>query len=394
MEAYCPFHLAMRLVTVTGEASGDLIAAGALHRLKSAVSGLELAGIGGDRLSALGMECWFRSDDLAVRGYAEALSKIIHILAVRHWLLEYTRKWQPRVFLGVDAPDFNLGVEARLRREGLRTVHLISPSIWAWRPERIIKIKRAVDHMLCIFPFETKVYAGTGVQATYVGHPIADMIPMEPDRDAARQRLGLSGTRPVIALLPGSRVGELKHNGPAFFRAAQQLAQRCEVLVPASSAAMAKSIRQHPDFIRASEHGLRLVDQQGSDPVSHHVLAACDVALVASGTATLETALLKRPMVIAYRVPATTYFLMRRRALINDIGLPNILLGERVVPELVQTEATPERMAAAVMDWLDNPQNVARVTGRFHELHDQLRRDAPQRIAEILQTELSHASRR
>jgi len=179
----------MRLVTVTGEASGDLIAAEALRRLSAKIPQLELGGIGGDRLEALGMECWFRSDDLAVRGYAEAVSKLVHILAVRYWLLKYTTKWAPRVYLGVDAPDFNLGVEARIRQQGIRTVHLISPSIWAWRPERITKIKQAVDHMLCIFPFETQVYAGTGVQASYVGHPIADMIPLQPDAQAAREAL-------------------------------------------------------------------------------------------------------------------------------------------------------------------------------------------------------------
>lgn len=384
----------LRLVTVTGEASGDLIAADALRQLTEGMPDLELGGIGGERLKALGMDCWFSSDDLAVRGYIEAISKLIHILAVRYWLLEYVDKWRPQVFLGVDAPDFNLGVEKRLRHQGIRTVHLISPSIWAWRPERIIKIKQAVDHMLCIFPFETDVYAGTGVKTTYVGHPVADLIPMQPDRNAARQTLGIAGQRPVVAVLPGSRAGELKHNGSAFFGAAQLLAADCDVVIPAASPTMAQGIRQHPDFIRAQQHGVRLIAQEAGPPISHLTMAACDAALIASGTATLEAALFKRPMVIAYRVPQLTYALMRRRALIQDIGLPNILMGRRVVPELVQQEANPERLAHAVRGWLSDATATASLTAQFQELHQRLRLNAAERIAEILEWELTHAGRR
>jgi len=384
----------MRLVTVTGEASGDLIAAEALRLLSAKIPQLELGGIGGDRLAALGMECWFRSDDLAVRGYAEAVSKLVHILAVRYWLLKYTTKWAPRVYLGVDAPDFNLGVEARIRQQGIRTVHLISPSIWAWRPERITKIKQAVDHMLCIFPFETQVYAGTGVQASYVGHPIADMIPLQPDAQAAREALSISGHRAVVAVLPGSRMGELKHNGPEFFRAAAALARDCEVVIPAASAAIAQKIERHPEFRPAQQQGVRLLPQQGLDPISHLALAACDAALVASGTATLEAALFKRPMVIAYRVPALTYWMMRRRALIQDIGLPNILLGSRAVPELIQQEAQAPALAAAVRRWLDDAASSSRVREQFAGLHQDLRLGAAQRIADILDSELAGAGRR
>ena len=384
----------MRLVTVTGEASGDLIAAEALRRLCTIIPQMELGGIGGDRLAALGMECWFRSDDLAVRGYAEAVSKLVHILAVRYWLLKYTTKWAPQAYLGVDAPDFNLGVEARIRQEGIRTVHLISPSIWAWRPERISKIKQAVDHMLCIFPFEPQVYAGTGVQASYVGHPIADMIPLEPDAQAARKTLSISGHRAVVAVLPGSRMGELKHNGPEFFRAAAALARDCEVVIPAASAAIAQQIERHPEFRLAQQQGVRLLPQQGLDPISHQALAACDVALVASGTATLEAALFKRPMVIAYRVPALTYWMMRRRALIQDIGLPNILLGSRAVPELIQQHAQAPALAAAVRRWLDDAASISRIREQFAGLHQDLRLGAAQRIADILDSELAGAGRR
>ncbi|MFZ9547979.1 MAG: lipid-A-disaccharide synthase [Burkholderiaceae bacterium] len=389
-----------RLVAVTGEASGDLIAADALKTLRLLSPELELAGIGGPRLSAIGMECWFSSHDLAVRGYVEALSKLVHILAVRYWLLEYANKWQPRVFLGVDAPDFNLGVEDRLRGRGVRTVHLISPSIWAWRPERIRKIQQAVDHMLCIFPFETDIYNGTGVQATYVGHPIADLIAESPDRKAARAALGVpDDARPVVAVMPGSRIGELQHNGEAFFGAAMALTARAHVVVPAASQAMTGLLnrlsRRRPVIQAAREAGVRWIEQplDSETPISHTVLAACDVALVASGTATLEAALFKRPMVIGYRVPNLTYQLMKRRAVISMIGLPNILLKEQVVPEFIQDQCNAKALEDSVLAWLDQPQKSAALIERFSGLHQSLRQGAAHRIADILASELDHAYR-
>ena len=389
-----------RLVAVTGEASGDLIAANAMKTLRLLSPELELAGIGGPRLSAIGMECWFSSHDLAVRGYVEALSKLVHILAVRYWLLEYANKWQPRVFLGVDAPDFNLGVEARLRGRGVRTVHLISPSIWAWRPERIRKIQQAVDHMLCIFPFETDIYNGTGVQATYVGHPIADLIAESPDRKAARAALGVPDDgRPVVAVMPGSRIGELQHNSQAFFGAAMALTARAHVVVPAASQAMTGLLnrlsRRRPVIQAAREAGVRWIEQplDSETPISHTVLAACDVALVASGTATLEAALFKRPMVIGYRVPDLTYRLMKRRAVISMIGLPNILLKEQVVPEFIQDQCNAKALEDSVLAWLDQPQKSAALIERFSGLHQSLRQGAAHRIADILASELDHAYR-
>lgn len=389
-----------RLVAVTGEASGDLIAADAMKTLRLLSPELELAGIGGPRLSAIGMECWFSSHDLAVRGYVEALSKLVHILAVRYWLLEYANKWQPRVFLGVDAPDFNLGVEARLRGRGVRTVHLISPSIWAWRPERIRKIQQAVDHMLCIFPFETDIYNGTGVQATYVGHPIADLIAESPDRKAARAALGVpDDARPVVAVMPGSRIGELQHNSEAFFGAAMALTARAHVVVPAASQAMTGLLnrlsRRRPVIQAAREAGVRWIEQplDSETPISHTVLAACDVALVASGTATLEAALFKRPMVIGYRVPDLTYRLMKRRAVISMIGLPNILLKEQVVPEFIQDQCNAKALEDSVLAWLDQPQKSAALIERFSGLHQSLRQGAAHRIADILASELDHAYR-
>lgn len=383
-----------RLVAVAGEASGDLIASRAIDRLLAShqTPPIEVAGIGGERLHSAGMTCWFNSQELAVRGYVEALSRLPQILLVRYRLLQEIKRWKPSVFLGVDAPDFNLGVEIRCREAGIRTVHFISPSIWAWRPERIHKIERAVDHMLCIFPFEPACYAGTRVRATYVGHPLADMIPTTPDQAAARVALGLEhAQRPVIAVLPGSRVGEIVHNGENFFEAAALLSQHAQVIVPAASTALAQRIRQMPAFKRASTAGVRLLvgDTGQSTPVSHQALCACDVALVASGTATLEAALFQRPMVIGYRIPALSYWIMKRQALIKHIGLPNILLGQRVVPELIQEEATPAALAEAVRHWLDRPQACQDVSEQFQALHQTLRQDASARVAEILRAELT-----
>ena len=382
-----------RLVAVAGEASGDLIASRAIGQLLASqqAQSIEVAGIGGERLRSAGMTCWFNSQELAVRGYVEALSRLPQILLVRHRLLKEIKRWKPGVFLGVDAPDFNLGVEIRCREAGVRTVHFISPSIWAWRPERIHKIERAVDHMLCIFPFEPACYAGTRVRATYVGHPLADMIPTTPDQAAARAALGLKDEqRPVIAVLPGSRVGEIVHNGENFFEAAALLSQHAQVIVPAASAALAQRIRQMPAFERAGAAGVRLLvgDTDQGTPVSHQALSACDVALVASGTATLEAALFQRPMVIGYRIPALSYWMMKRQALTKHIGLPNILLGQRVVPELIQEEATPAALTEAVRHWLDHPQACQEVSERFQALHQTLRQDASARVADILRAEL------
>ncbi len=403
-----PLQEQLKLLVVTGEASGDLIAADALTRLSTGVTNLSIAGIGGDRLKASGMDCWYSSQELAVRGYVEALSKLPRILSVRKQLIARAAAFKPQVFLGVDAPDFNLGVEARLRSSTTRTVHLISPSIWAWRPERIHRIRQAVDHMLCVFPFEPEIYRGSGVTATYVGHPIADLIPLEPNQQAARAALGLpSERRPVVAVLPGSRLGEIRHHGDAFLGAALFLSKYCKVIIPAASEPIAKMIRALAHFDSVAAKGVELLVDHSSDsfsdsaigktnarpPLSHTVLAACDIALVASGTATLETALFKRPMVIGYRVPGLTYWLMKRKALIQNIGLPNILLGSRVAPEFVQDECAAPILASEILKLLDQPQRMAEMTQQFSELHRSLRQGAAQRISECLLQELRHAHR-
>ncbi len=386
-----------KLVTVAGEASGDLIASQALSRLLQQRLSLSAAGIGGPLLKQAGLQAWFDSDALAVRGYVEALSKIVSILSIRRTLIRRAKDWPACLYLGVDAPDFNLGVEATLRSAGCRTVHLVSPSIWAWRPERIRLIEKAVDHMLCIFPFEPECYQGSSVRATYVGHPIADQIALKIDQQAAKTALGL-GNGSVVALLPGSRQGEIRYNGPAFFGAARQLATHSQVVIPAASPNTADQIRRHPDFQRAQDAGVRLVTAEhgrmADRPISHMVMAAADAILVASGTATLEAALFKKPMVIGYRVPALTYRLMTRRALITEIGLPNILLRRRLVEEVIQEDMTESRLAESVRQLLDHPEQSRAMIDAFHGLHDQLRCGAADRIAALVSEELDGADHR
>jgi len=377
----------MRVVAVTGEASGDLIAADALARFKAAHPAAELAGIGGKRLSDIGMDCWFTSDDLAVRGYVEALSKLVHILSVRYWLCEYIDKWKPGLYLGVDAPDFNLGVEARLRAKGIRTVHL-SPSIWAWRGERIRGIGRAADRVLALFPMEPPLYEKAGIPVSFVGHPLATRLPMCPDTTGARRALRIEARcTPLFTLMPGSRMAEVEHLGVLFIRTAERL------LVNHPQAHFLVPLATRPTFDRF-EHLLRT---HAAHPErfqimfghAHQALEACDVALIASGTATLEAALLKKPMVISYRMPWLSYKLMYKRGYLPWVGLPNILAGREVVPELLQHAATEESLAAALEIQLNNPA-ASEQRAAFEEMHNALRADTAAAIVDAVAPFLNH----
>jgi len=303
------------------------------------------------------------------------------IVGIRDDLRNRLLKDQPDLFIGVDAPDFNLALEQDLREAGIKTVHFVCPSIWAWRMKRVEKLKRACDHVLCIFPFEPELLAKHGVAASYVGHPLADAIPLGVPRASARAALGLGGDDVVVAVLPGSRRGEIRHIAPDFARAALRLhaarpALRC--LLP-----VAPGLRPAVEAVVAetgAQDALELVDGR-----SHEVLAACDAALVASGTATLEAALFKRPMVISYIVNRLSYRIMLRQQLQPWIGLPNILCGEFVVPELLQDAATPEALAEATLAWLAAPDKVQALQQRFTALHDELRRDTPTLCADAIQ---------
>ena len=362
---------ALRAALVAGEASGDLLAGLLLQGMRQRWPDLACAGIGGPQMARHGFEPWWPYEKLAVRGYAEVLRHYREIVGIRDALRDRLLQERPEVFIGVDAPDFNLGLETDLRAGGIKTVHFVCPSIWAWRMNRVEKLKKACDHVLCIFPFEPELLARHGVAGTYVGHPVANVIPMEPDQAAARTELGLPQGGEVIALLPGSRASEVEAMAPRFLEAAVLMQkQRPETwfVLPAMPALQAR-ISQLARLGPAPRH-LTIVTGQ-----SHPVLAACDVALVASGTATLEAALFKRPMVISYHTHWLTYGLMKPRQLQPWVGLPNILCGDFVVPELLQSNAKPELLRGALAAWLDSPDRMQAVRAKFRGLHELLKRD-------------------
>ncbi len=380
----------MQAALVAGETSGDLLAGLLLDGLKQRWPSLHAVGIGGPQMAQRGFEAWWPHDKLAVHGFGwEVLRRYREIVGIRSQLKTRLLQHPPDVFIGVDAPDFNLDLEAALKAQGVKTVHFVCPSIWAWRPERIEKIKRSVDHVLCIFPFEPALLAVHGVAATYVGHPLANVIPMQPDKLAARASLGLSEQDSVVAILPGSRESEIAHLAAPFFEAARLIRQAqpdVKFIVPV---APARRFRVEA-ALRASgmSNQVQLVAGQ-----SHTVLAACDVTLIASGTATLEAALFKKPMVIAYRMGWLSWQIMRRKQLQAWVGLPNILCRDFVVPELLQDAATPPALAREILQWLDakarQPEKIQALEQRFCALHAELQRDTPQlaahAIAQLLQ---------
>jgi lipid-A-disaccharide synthase len=375
----------MRLAMVAGEASGDLLAGLLLAGLRQRWPALEAAGIGGPRMAAQGFAAWWPQDKLAVRGYVEVLRHYREISGIREALGRRLLRERPAGFIGVDAPDFNLGLEARLKAAGLKTIHFICPSIWAWRGGRAAKMAASVDHVLCLFPFEPELLRAHGIAATFVGHPLADAIPLVPPRAAARSALGLAEGDTVVAVLPGSRRSEIQYIAPVFLQAVARLHRErpaLRFLLP-----LAPGLRPLVEPLVAEHAGaapLQLLDGQ-----SHAALAACDVTLIASGTATLEAALFKRPMVIGYRMHALSWQLMKRMKYQPWVGLPNILSREFVVPELIQEQCRAEALAVAVQAWLDDRAGSERIARRFEDLHHLLRRDTARRatdaIAQVLQ---------
>jgi lipid-A-disaccharide synthase len=363
--------MSVRFGMVAGEASGDLLAGLLLDGLRDRWPDLAAQGIGGSQMGRRGFEAWWPSDKLAVRGYVEVLRHYRELVGIRAQLRDRMLADPPSAFIGIDAPDFNLDLEGALRERGIPTVHFVCPSIWAWRAERVHKLRRCCDHVLCLFPFEPELLHRHGVGATYVGHPLAGVIPMEPDKAAARMALGLTPEDEVIAILPGSRAGEVKYLADRFFQAAARVRKarpKARFLVPA-----VPHLRTRIESAAASAglgDALRVLDGQ-----SHAALAACDVTLLASGTATLEAALFKRPMVVAYAMNWLTWRIHQRQHLQPWVALPNILSGEFVVPELLQDRANPESLAQALLDWLDAPERMAAVQEQFRALHLQLRRD-------------------
>ena len=379
-----------RVAMVAGETSGDLLAGLLLDGLRARWPAVASMGIGGPRMQERGFHAWWPSERLAVHGYSvELVRRLLGILRIRRQLRARLLADKPDVFIGVDAPDFNLGLEADLRAAGIKTVHFVCPSIWAWRAERVEKLRASADHVLCIFPFEPELLARQGISATYVGHPLASVIPRVPDKAAARAQLGLAVHDEVLAILPGSRSAEVAYIAKPFFQAAaliKKARSAIKIVVPAVPALRARieQIARECGVLDA----LTIVTGQ-----SHPVLAACDVTLIASGTATLEAALFKRPMVISYHMHPISWRLMRRKQLQPWVGLPNILCREFVVPELLQDAATPDALATAVQDWLDarlqDPARIQRLEQRFTALHDDLQRDTPRLAAHAIQNLLA-----
>lgn len=379
-----PTSRPVRVAIVAGEASGDLLGSGLITSLRQHWPDAEFAGVGGDGMVEAGFDAWHDASELAVMGLAEVLRHLPRLLKLRRKLRQRLLRWQPDVFVGIDAPDFNLGLERWLKERGVRTVHYVSPSVWAWREGRARKIGSSADRVLCLFPMEPPIYARHGVDARFVGHPLADEMPLEPDRSAARAALGVPDDAPVLAMLPGSRTGEIERLGAVFLDAAARVRgamPRLRVIAPMAGARARAAFER---VVAASPHPhaagdwLDVVDGQ-----ARRAMVASDVVMLASGTATLEGMLAKRPMVVGYRVAGTTYRLVKGLGMlkVDHYALPNILAGEPVVPELMQHDCTAENLAAATLRWFQEPQAAAALVPRFLNIHHTLRRDASAQAA-------------
>lgn len=374
----------LRIALVAGEASGDGLGAGLIDELRRRFPDAEFSGIGGDAMRNSGCQTWFDASELALMGLAEILRHLPRLLKLRREFRERVFEWQPDVFIGIDAPDFNLGVEKWLKQRGIRTVHYVSPSVWAWREKRAEKIGASADMVLCLFPMEPPIYARHGIDARFVGHPMADGIPACCDREQARAELGLSSAAKVLAVLPGSRLGEVGRLGGNFFEAAWQVSERIpglHVVVPAANDACRRLISE-----QLSASALPVAYSHLLDGNARTAMVAADVVLLASGTATLETMLVKRPMVVGYRVAELTYRIVKALGLlkVDRYALPNILAGQDLAPELMQHDCTPDKLAAAVLRWFDEPQLAAALQPVYQRLHDELRCDASARAAEAI----------
>ena len=371
-----------RIGMVAGEASGDLLGAHLIAALKARRPGIEFAGIGGPKMMAEGFHSHFPMDRLSVRGYAEALRHYGEIMGIRRRLAAGMLADRPDLFIGVDSSDFNLGLERKLKDAGIPAFHYVSPAVWAWRRWRVRRIARSVTRILVMYPFEKPLYEAAGVPVTYVGHPLADVIPLDKPRDEARSQLRLPANRLIVALLPGSRRSELHYMASAFVLAAHRFRQEVHdvhFVVPMVT-------RETREIFERALH-----ENQRTDlPLtllfghSHEALAAADLALVASGTATLETALFKTPMVIAYRQSPLSWALMRQMLYLPYVGMPNILAGERLVPELLQDQATPANLAGALLTLLRDTPAQKRQVERFREFHELLRQNTAQKAAEAV----------
>lgn len=373
---------------VAGEASGDLLGSHLIRVLKKYRPDLEFVGIAGPKMMGEGANSLFPMERLSVRGYIEVLRHLPGLLNIRKQLLQYFLKNPPDLFIGIDAPDFNFGLERKLKRKGIRTIHYVSPSIWAWRKGRMGKIRRAVSHMLALFPFEPALYEQAGVPVSYVGHPLADILPMEPDREAARENLKLKSGNLVIAMLPGSRQSEVQQLADLFVKTAKILAKEqpeVQFLVPL----ITRETRMI--FERAIYNNQSMSDGELEQiPIqilfghAHLAMEAADAVIVASGTATLEAALLKRPMVITYRMSRLSWQILKRMNYLPYVGLPNILAGRFVVPELLQHDATPEKLAEATLKLVSDRAAMAEISAEFTRIHESLQQNTEEKAAQAI----------
>lgn len=374
----------LRIALCAGETSGDQLGAGLVQALRAHWPDAEFAGIGGPRMRAAGMDTWHDAQALAVMGLTEVLAHLPRLLRLRRDFRQRLLDWRPDVFIGIDAPDFNLGVERWLKQRGLRTVHYVSPSVWAWRESRAAKMGESADRVLCLFPMEPPIYARHGVDAVFVGHPLADAIALQPDRNAARARLGIHGDPPLLAVLPGSRESEIRRMLPTFLDAAARLRDTLpglRLLLPAANPAcndLIRTLLPRSDF-PVSE--VLLLDGN-----AQAAMIASDVVLLASGTAALEAMLCKRPMVVGHRIAPLTYRIVKGLGMLKSafVSLPNVLAGKALVPELLQQDCTAEHLADAVGHWFHDTAARQALLPEFEAIHRQLRQDASARAADAV----------
>lgn len=371
----------VRIGIVAGEASGDLLGSHLIQALKQKRSDIEFVGIAGPKMMGEGAQSLFPIERLSVRGYLEVIKHLFGLLRLRRQLLRYFLNNPPDLFIGIDAPDFNFWLEKKLKKRGIKTIHYVSPSIWAWRKGRINKIKQAVNHILALFPFEPALYQQAGIPVTYVGHPLADMLPIEPDVAAAREGLKLKSSALVIAMLPGSRQSEVQQHADLFVKTAKLIYAEnpnTVFLVPL----ITRETRQI--FELAIFHEPESLPIQILFGHAHDAMEAADVIIVASGTATLEAALLKKPMVITYRMSKLSWQLLKRMQLQPYVGLPNILAGKFVVPELLQNDSTPEKLAEAALLLVSDTKKLDEIKAEFTKIHVDLRQNTAEKAAEAI----------
>lgn len=368
----------MRIAIVAGETSGDMLGSGLITELKKQFPNASFEGVGGPLMEQQGLQSFSPMERLAVMGLFEILGRLFEIIKIRRFLVKHWLKNPPDVFIGIDAPDFNLGLEEKLKTAGIKTVHYVSPSVWMWRQKRVFKIARAVDLMLTLFPFEAQFYKDHNVPVACVGHHLADKIPLTTSNVMARETLGLKQELPVVCLMPGSRAGEVSKLGQLFLASAKLMLEQdpsLQFIIPTANAERKAQIEQ---IIATQEEPIKVTVVAGQ---SQLCMAAADVVLLASGTATLEGMLIKRPMVVSYVINSLTFWIVKRMVSRQWVSLPNLLANKELIPELLQQDATPEKLASAVLSYLQNPAKAEELTQAFTDIHLQIKRDADKSAA-------------